>query len=81
MDRVYGSRTPSKATAEAVAVDPGGGFGTDGAYGMDALLDATEKAIQAAVARMLDGDIEAAPVDASACAYCPVMNCVRRIAK
>ena len=81
MDRVYGSRTPSKATAEAVAVDPGGGFGTDGAHGMDALLDATEKAIQAAVARMLDGDIEAAPVDASACAYCPVMNCVRRIAK
>lgn len=81
MDRVYGSRTPSKATAEAVAVDPGGGFGTDGAHGMDALLDATEEAIRAAVARMLDGDIEAAPVDASACAYCPVMNCVRRIAK
>lgn len=81
MDRVFGSRAPSKATTEAVAVDPHGSFGTDGTHGMDALLDATEEAIRAAVARMLDGDIEAAPVDEGACAYCPVMNCERRIAK
>ena len=81
MDRVFGSRTPSKAMAETVAVDPHEGFGTEEARGMEALLDATEEAIRVAVARMMGGDIEAAPVDAGACAYCPVMSCERRIAK
>ena len=30
---------------------------------------------------MLDGDIEAAPLDADACLFCPVLNCERRIRK
>ena len=46
---------------------------------MDALLDATEDAIREKVRELLDGNIEARPLDKDACAYCPVMNCERRL--
>jgi|GEM_PF-379756 len=81
MERVFGVHQPKKAAAKAMAVERNAGFGTEHARGMDALLDATEEAIRAAVARMMEGDIEAAPVDASACEHCPVMNCERKITK
>ena len=48
---------------------------------MDALLDACEEAIAAKLERLLAGDIEANPIDAHACDYCPVLNCERRLSK
>jgi ATP-dependent helicase/nuclease subunit B len=82
MERVFGElHKPKKTAAAAMAVERNAGFGSEHAQGMDALLDATEEAIRAAVARMMDGDIEAAPVDARACDHCPVMNCERRLTK
>ena len=48
---------------------------------MEALLDSCEEAVAASISRMLAGDIEAAPVDADACLFCPVLNCERRLGK
>ena len=48
---------------------------------MEALLDACEEAIASAISRLLAGDIEAAPKDADACLFCPVLNCERRLRK
>ena len=47
--------------------------------GMDALLDATEDAIREKVGELLEGNVEARPLDKTACAFCPVMNCERRL--
>ena len=46
---------------------------------MEALLDACEELVAGRIERMLAGDIEAAPVDADACHFCPVLNCERRL--
>lgn len=43
------------------------------------LLDKTEEIIAEAIARMAAGDVEARPVDAAACSWCPVANCERRL--
>ena len=43
------------------------------------LLDKTEEMIAEAIARMAAGDVEARPVDAAACSWCPVANCERRL--
>lgn len=80
-EAVFGSYLPSKRTLETIAVARDERFGTGDERGMDALLDATEEAVAEAVARMLAGDIEAHPVDARACDWCPVMNCERRLAR
>ena len=45
---------------------------------MEALLDATEEAIAEKVEQLLAGHVEADPIDAAACHYCPVMNCDMR---
>lgn len=45
---------------------------------MDALLDATEEAIAHKVEQLRSGYIEAEPIDAAACSFCPVANCERR---
>ena len=39
------------------------------------------QAIAAKLERMMAGDIEADPVDAHACDYCPVLNCDKRCSK
>ena len=48
---------------------------------MEALLDSCEELIAARLERLLAGDIEAAPLDAAACQFCPVLNCERRLGK
>jgi ATP-dependent helicase/DNAse subunit B len=80
-DRVFGSHLPGTRSRSQVSVAPGSSFGVDGESGMDALLDATERAIAEKVAEMLDGRIGANPRDAAACSYCPVNNCEKRISK
>jgi len=52
-----------------------------GSLGIESLLDACEEAIAAKLERMMAGDIEADPVDAHACDYCPVLNCDKRCSK
>jgi hypothetical protein len=80
-DRVFGSHLPGTRSRSQVSVAPGPSFGVDGESGMDALLDATERAIAEKVSEMLDGRIGANPRDAAACSYCPVNNCEKRISK
>ena len=80
-DNVFGGRAPSAARLERVCVPRAEGFGRAGEGGMEALLDSCEEAVAAAISRMLAGDIEAAPVDADACLFCPVLNCERRLGK
>ena len=48
---------------------------------MEALLDASEEAIAQRMGRLMEGDIEANPIDAEACQFCPVLNCERRLRK
>ena len=48
---------------------------------MEALLDASEDQIAQKMERLLAGDIEASPLDAEACRFCPVLNCERRLRK
>ncbi|MBP3885946.1 MAG: hypothetical protein J6D54_13555, partial [Olsenella sp.] len=81
IERVFGPHAPGAKSRALVAVAPDASYGTDGECGMDALLDATERAIAERVAEMLDGRIEANPRDAGACSYCPVTNCEKRISK
>lgn len=80
-DNVFGGRAPSASRLERVCVPRAEGFGRAGEGGMEALLDSCEEAVAAAISRMLAGDIEAAPVDADACLFCPVLNCERRLGK
>ena len=56
-------------------------FGRGDAAGMEALLDASEDQIAQKMERLLAGDIEASPLDAEACRFCPVLNCERRLRK
>ncbi|MBM6676205.1 PD-(D/E)XK nuclease family protein [Olsenella uli] len=80
-DLVFGERGLSSRRAPAVSVPRGETFGRTGAVGMEALLDASEEAIARKMARLLAGDIEASPLDAEACQFCPVLNCERRLRK
>jgi hypothetical protein len=77
---VFGERGLSARRTPAVAVDPSCdyGFGA-GERGMAALLDATEDAIAERLRELLAGNIEARPLDAEACMWCPVLNCTRRL--
>lgn len=78
-DLVFGERGLSSRRAPAVSVPRGETFGRAGSSGMEALLDASEEAIAQKMERLLSGDIEAAPLDAEACRFCPVLNCERRL--
>lgn len=82
LDNVFGAHAPSSRRLSHVEVPRSCTFGQEGGEGgMDALLDACEQAIAARIERMLAGDIEAEPLDAAACQYCPVLNCERRLSK
>ena len=76
---VFGTHAPSDQTLKRMTVDDRECFGREESQGMDALLDATEDAIREKVHELLDGNIEARPLDKDACTYCPVMNCERRL--
>lgn len=80
-ENVFGGRPPSASRLERICVPRAEGFGRAGEGGMEALLDSCEEAVAAAISHMLAGDIEAAPVDADACLFCPVLNCERRLGK
>ncbi len=77
-DAIYGGKLGPRR-AKQVVIPPDADFGQEETRGMDAFLDATEQAIVQAVERLRAGHIEANPVDAAACSYCPVMNCERRL--
>ena len=77
-DAIYGG-TLGPRRAKQVVVGRQESFGQADACGMDALLDATEQAIAHKVERLREGHIEAEPIDAAACKYCPVANCERRM--
>ena len=81
VDNVFGERLPSSSRLARVSVSREESFGREEERGMEALLDACEEAIAARLERMLAGDIEAAPLDADACLFCPVLNCERRLRK
>ncbi|MDM8271778.1 PD-(D/E)XK nuclease family protein [Thermophilibacter provencensis] len=81
VDNVFGFRMPSSSRLARVSVPREEAFGRADERGMEALLDACEEAIAGRIERMLAGDIEAAPLDADACLFCPVLNCERRIRK
>ena len=49
-----------------------------GKIGFEELLDETERLVAERIARLVDGHIEANPVDDHACSWCPVANCERR---
>lgn len=80
-DVVFGERGLSSRRSPAVSVPRAETFGRPDAHGMEALLDASEEAIVHAMERLMAGDIEASPLDAEACQFCPVLNCERRLRK
>lgn len=81
-DNVFGLRPPSSRRLPKVEVPRSARFGDSaGSSGIESLLDACEEAIAAKLERMMAGDIEADPVDAHACDYCPVLNCEKRCSK
>ena len=51
-----------------------------GKIGFEELLDETERQVAERIARLMEGHIEAEPVDERACSWCPVANCERRLA-
>lgn len=77
-DNVFGGTLGPRRETQVV-VSRGQSFGCADASGFEALLDATEEAIAAKVERLRAGHIEAEPLDAEACSFCPVNNCERRI--
>ena len=77
-DRIFWKHAPAKRTLETMAVSDQESFGTDG-RGMDAVLDATEELVRQKIAELMAGNIEAAPCDAEACMYCPVLGCEKRL--
>ncbi len=80
IDRVLGSHAPAREGSLATyAVADNNSYGMEGEHGMEAYLDATEAAIAEKVAQLLAGNVEANPLDAAACSFCPVMNCERRL--
>ena len=81
VDLVFGEKVHASKRCANVSVPRGERFGGEGEGGMEALLDACEDAIAGKMRRLLAGDIEAEPLDAHACEYCPVLNCERRLRK
>lgn len=80
IDRVLGSHAPARdSSLAAYTVSDNDSYGMEGECGMEAYLDATEEAISEKVAQLLAGNVEANPLDAAACSFCPVMNCERRL--
>ena len=79
-DMVFGGHL-TKAGTKQVAVPPDKSFGQPDVRGMKALLAATEQEIAKKVEQLRAGRIEADPVDANACSYCPVLNCERRMTR
>ena len=80
IDRVLGSHAPARdSSLSAYVVSDSDPYGIEGEHGMEAYLDATEAAIAEKVAQLLAGNVEANPLDAAACSFCPVMNCERRL--
>ncbi len=79
LDRIYGAHPLGGRSAGAVTVDDAQGFDGQGARGIEGLLDATEAAIAQKVAELVEGNVEANPIDAKACSFCPVMNCEKRM--
>jgi ATP-dependent helicase/DNAse subunit B len=79
-DAVFGGHL-TKAGAKQASVPRDNDFGQQGARGMRALLDATEQAVAQKVELLRAGRIEADPLDANACSYCPVLNCERRMTR
>ena len=80
LDRVLGSHAPLRdGSLAAYAIGDNNSYGMEDEQGMEAYLDATEAAIAEKVAQLLAGNVEANPLDAAACSYCPVMNCERRL--
>ena len=77
-DALFGTSLGSRR-AKQVIIGDNDLFGQEGQRGMNAYLDAVEDAIARKVERLREGHIEAEPLDASACAYCPVSNCERRL--
>ena len=71
-DQVMGPGLSSRRRERLVA----GGQGKIGFYD---LLDETERLVAERIARLVDGHIEAEPVDDHACTWCPVANCERRL--
>ena len=80
-DVVFGERRLSRKRLASVSVPRGESFGRDDVGGVEALLDASEEAIARKMERLMAGDIEADPLDAEACQFCPVLNCERRLRK
>lgn len=78
VDTVFGGMLGPRR-ANNVVVMGGEAFGQKDERGMNALLDATEEAVSRKVERLREGHIEANPVDAAACSFCPVANCERRL--
>lgn len=71
-DQVMGPGLSDRRWAHLVA----GGLGK---IGFEELLDETERLVAQRIARLVEGHIEANPVDDHACAWCPVANCERRL--
>jgi hypothetical protein len=71
VERVYGGDISDKRREQVVPESYGMNFSE--------LLDATEDFVSRAVKEMLAGNIEANPVDKSACSYCPVAFCEKRM--
>jgi hypothetical protein len=71
VDRVYGGDISDKRREQVVPESYGMSFSE--------LLDATEDFVSQAVKEMLAGNIEANPVDKTACSYCPVAFCEKRM--
>lgn len=80
-DVVFGEGGLTSRRLPSVAVGRDETFGRADARGMEALLDASEEAIARKMERLLAGDIEASPLDAEACQFCPVLGCERRLRK
>ncbi|MBQ9005731.1 MAG: hypothetical protein IJ092_05085, partial [Atopobiaceae bacterium] len=70
-DQVMGPGLSNSRWSRLVA----GGLGK---IGFEELLDETERLVAERIARLVDGHIEANPVDDHACSWCPVANCERR---
>ena len=81
VDNVFGSNPLTNQRRARVSVPRAQSYGRDDEAGFEALLDACEEAVGKAVGRLLAGDIEANPIDAEACSFCPVLNCERRLRK
>ncbi len=81
LDAVFGDRPPTNERLARLSVPRAASFGRADEGGMEALLDSCEELIAARLERLLAGDIEAAPLDAAACQFCPVLNCERRLGK